>query len=145
MGIKKLKTKFLRSSVNVYRKSMSVSDIGDFAEIEDNLVYSAIPAAVRPKTSDAIFERDGVEHFQTHQGFLNKEHGGETINLALDDIFEDTETGMKHTVIGIQDFYPANALLEDVHHIEVALESTGNTSDRLKLSAETISSKVRVA
>ena len=130
--------------VNVYRRSLSMSDVGDFSENSDVLVYSSVPAAIRPVTSDAIYEKDGVEHFQTHRGFINKESGGTTINLALDDIIEDLETGVKHTVIGVQNFYPADSNLSNIHHIEVALEAIGETGKDL-LARKTVSSKVKMA
>ena len=144
MAKKIFNNKFLRSSVNVYRKSLSRSDIGDFNENSDTLIYSSVPAAVRPVVSDAVFESEGIEHFQTHLGVINKENGNDTINLLLDDIIEDTETGIKHTVIGIQEFYPINSKFSDIHHIEIALEAVGDTGSKL-ISAKTVLSKVRIS
>jgi hypothetical protein len=136
--------KLLRSLVSVYRKSLTVSDIGDFAETADTLVYSSLPAFIQPRTSDLSYEIEGNTHFQTHIGYVNNLLNGSAVVIKVGDTIADPESGIKHIVIGIEDFRVADADISGVHHFKLILEAVGDYGEDILADAD-MAAKVKIA
>ena len=132
-----LNTSMLNSTIDIYRKEYTTSDVGD-ASVVSVPVYSAIAALIQPKVSELSFEIDGNAFVQTHICYLNKD----ATEIKPNDTVRDTVTGINYTVLSIDEFKIASTPAT-VHHIRLSLEALGEDGVALDTGGNS-SSKVHI-
>jgi hypothetical protein len=127
MSLTEIVSNALNTTLDVNRKSdTSLDDIGEF-DATESTVYTGIPANVQPRTSEEVFELQGISHRQTHVGYLNRVFNGSSLEFQIDDMVTDNGTGLKHRVIAVQDFRPARQdTYASGHHLRLVLENLGD-------------------
>jgi hypothetical protein len=125
MSLTKLLPKIFTTTINISRTSGSITNIGEFSD-SDAVVYSGIPALVRPKTSEEVYELQGIAHRQTHAGYVDRYQNGAVLDIKVEDLVTDLTTDLKHRVIAVQHFQAANKTYASGHHIRMILENLGD-------------------
>lgn len=127
MSLTRILDKALTTTLNVTRKTDStLDDVGELTDAE-TAVYSSIPAFIQPKTSEEIFELQGIRHRQTHVGYINRIFSGVSLDIKIDDTVLDNGTSLKHRVIAVQDFRAARETsYASGHHLKLVLENLGD-------------------
>lgn len=137
MSNTELSAQMLNSTIDIYRKEYSTSDVGDATSV-DVIVYSGVTAMIQPKVSDLTYEIEGNTFVQTHICYLNK---GIMI-IEPNDQVRDVDTGIVYTVLSIDEFKTASDP-STVHHIRLSLEALGEDGVALDTGANT-SSKIHI-
>jgi hypothetical protein len=125
MSLTTLLPRVFTTSINVSRASGSLNDIGEFSD-SNAVVYSGIPALIRPRTSLDVYELQGIAHRQTHAGYIDRYQNGAVLDIKVEDLVTDLTTNLKHRVIGVEHFAAANKTYASGHHIIMVLENLGD-------------------
>lgn len=127
MSLTTIVDKALTTTLNVTRKTdETLDDVGELTDAE-TAIYSNIPAFVQPKTSEEVFELQGIAHRQTHVSYINRIFSGIALDIKIDDTILDNGTSLKHRVIAVQDFRAARKTsYASGHHLRLVLENLGD-------------------
>ena len=124
MSYQKIPNRFLNTTINIYRESTAIDSVGDF-DVTESTPYTAVLANVQPRFSDLEFMLQGKLYRQTHVCYINKYDPTEK-DIEVGDFLLDTETGLKHLVIGVQLFQTPREEVSDSGHYRLNLEHIGD-------------------
>ncbi len=125
MSIRKIPNRYLNTTINIYRESTAVDDVGDF-DVTETVPYASIPANIQPKRSELTFELQGKLRRQSHVGYLNK-YDPTVREIKSGDYVVDIETGLKHLILGVRHEQTPRKYVKNSGYLRLALEHIGDS------------------
>jgi hypothetical protein len=133
--------KLLNTTISIYRKSLAQTDLGDFDNEEELLIYPSIPATVKPNKVAVEYEDSGVFDDQTHSAYFNDPSSGK--DIKLEDILVDEKSQMRFIIVGIKRLAPSHVKYNNkTHHVKLSLKLESNEPE--VLNKEQVSAKIKV-
>ena len=141
MSIHKIPSRYLNTTINIFRETGVIDSVGDQTLTRETAYYS-VKANIQPQVSDVEYEFQGRVQRQTHAGYINRVESEVVRQINPGDIVLDEETGLSHIVLGIKVLQAGNRRITDSHHIKLILKNTTGYFDITKF--KTIGAKGKI-
>lgn len=144
MSIRKLPSRVLNTTIDIYSRSLTKSDVGDFQSNKDTLVYQSVPATIQQDTSDLEYLSSGASHYQTHVAYLNIQHESVDVVIDVDNLVVNNLDDLVYLVVSVEKHTASNKNTAPFHHYRLILESMEGFRDGI-IKGTDITSKVRIS
>ena len=136
----KIPSRFLDTTVNIYRQSTTKDDIGEF-DVTEITEYANVPALVRPEKSELEFELQGKAFYQTDACYINRYDPSLRKPLGGDYVL-DTETAKKYLVLQVENQKSFRKSITEGTHIKLIMRYIGLVET---VKTQTLTTKGRIA
>ena len=129
MSIRKIPSRFLTTTIHIFRESTAIDSVGDLAT-SLSLAYASLKANVQPKIDDTQFEFQGSIHVQDHIAYINYYEGNAIRDIHIRDQVYDQETTKRFMVLGVENWQAANVNITDSHHVKIIMKAVSGVPEK---------------